>query len=140
MAVSPDGHWIAYESTVSGRTEIYVERYPELGNRHLVSTGGGLRPFWSRDGSELFFGSPDGRQMFAVPVQSGTTLVVVRPELLFELAMLVPATGNLPYDIAPDGQFFIIRSAQAEAGGAQASHLIVVQHWFEELKRRVPVN
>jgi Tol biopolymer transport system component len=140
VAVSPDGHWMAYESTVSGRTETCVERYPELGNRHLVSTGGGLRPFWSRDGRELFFVSPDGRQMFAVPVQSGTTLLVGRPELLFELAMLVPTAGNLPYDIGPDGQFFVIRSAQAEAAGAQASHLNVVQHWFEELKRLVPTN
>ena len=31
-AVSPDGRWIAYHSRVSGRPEIYVERYPELGN------------------------------------------------------------------------------------------------------------
>ena len=30
-AVSPDGRWMAYDSNVSGRYEIYVERYPELG-------------------------------------------------------------------------------------------------------------
>ena len=90
-AVSPDGGWIAYQSTVSGRTEIYVERYPELGSRQLMSTGGGQRPLWSRDGRELFFIGPDSRQMFAVPVQSGTTLVTGRPQVLFELAMLVSA-------------------------------------------------
>ena len=107
---------MAYTSTVSGRAEIYVERYPELGNRQQISTGGGGLAVWSRDGRELFFSTPDGRQMFAVPVQSGTTLVAGRPQLLFEFAMLPSGGGNRPYDIAPDGRFLIIRSGQAEAG------------------------
>ena len=90
--VSPDGRWIAYTSNVSGRVEIYVERYPELGNRQQISTGGGDVAAWSRDGRELFFNSPDGRQMFAVPMQSGTTLVAGRPQVLFESAM--PPSGG----------------------------------------------
>jgi len=139
-AVSPDGRWMAYQSNVSGRNEIYVERYPELGNRQQISTGGGRIPLWSRSGRELFFTSLDSRQMFAVPVQSGTTLVAGRPQVLFEYAMQVPAGGARPYDIAPDGRFFIIRSGQADAVGATASNLIVVQNWFEELKRLVPTK
>ena len=139
-AVSPDGRWMAYHSNLSGRTEIYVERYPELGNRQPISTGGGRLPLWSRNGRELFFSSLDGRQMFAVAVQSGTTLVAGRPQVLFEFAMLAQTGGNRPYDIAPDGRFVIIRSGQAEAGGGTASDLIVVQNWFEELKRLVPTN
>ena len=87
--VSPDGRWIAYTSgLVAGRSEICVERYPELGSRQQISTGGGDVAVWSRDGRELFFITADGRQMFAVPVQSGTTLVAGRPQLLFEFAML----------------------------------------------------
>jgi serine/threonine-protein kinase len=139
-AVSPDGRWMAYRSSMSGRDEIYVERYPELGNKQQISTGGGTIPLWSHDGRELFFGSPDGRQMLAVTMQSGTTLVAGRPQVLFELAMLVQAAGNRPYDIAPDGRFLIIRSGQADVDGGPASNLIVVQNWFEELKRLVPVN
>jgi serine/threonine-protein kinase len=139
-AVSPDGRWMAYESNVSGRFEIYIERYPELGNRQPISTGGGTHPFWSHDGRELFFGSLDSRQMLAVAVQSGTTLVAGRPQVLFEFAML-PIQGSVrPYDIAPDGRFLIIRADQAEAGGGTASNMIVVQNWFEELKRLVPVK
>ena len=76
--------------------------------------------------------------MFAVAVQPGTTLVAGRPHVLFELA--IPAGGPRSYDIAPDGRFVIIRSAQAAAGGAAASTLIVVQNWTEELKRLVPTN
>ena len=100
---------MTYQSNVSGRTEIYVERYPELGSRQQISTAGGQRPLWSRDGREVFFVSPDSRQMFAAAVQSGTTLVAGRPQVLFETAMFVTA-GNRPYDIAPDGRFLIIRS------------------------------
>jgi serine/threonine-protein kinase len=139
-AVSRDGRWIAYHSNVSGRQEIYVERYPELGNRQQISTGGGVRPLWSRDGRELFFSTPDNRQMLAVPVQSGTTLVAGRPQVLFEFAMMPPTAGTRPYDIAPDGRLLIIRNGQAEAGGAPASNLIVVQNWTEELKRLVPTK
>jgi serine/threonine-protein kinase len=138
-AVSPDGRWMAYLSNVSGQNEIFVERYPELGNRQQISTGGGNVPLWSRDGRELFFQSRDGRQILAVPVQSGSTLVAGRPQVLFETETGVSFSGR-PYDVAPDGRFLIISSAQAEAGGGTASNLIVVLNWTEELKRLVPVN
>jgi hypothetical protein len=82
--------------------------------------------------------APDGRQMFAVPVQSGKTLLAGRPQVLFEPAMLVSGGGNRPYDIAPDGRFLLIRSGQAEAGGSPAPQIVVVQNWTEELKRLVP--
>ena len=139
-AVSPDGGWIAYQSNMSGRVEIYVERYPQLGNRQPISTGGGRLPLWSRDGKELFFSSLDGRQMFAVSVQSGATFVAARPQVLFEFDMLRQTAGNRPYDIAPDGRFLIIRSGQSEAAGATASDMIVVLNWLEELKQRVPTR
>ena len=84
-AVSPDGGWMAYQSNLSGRAEIYVERYPQLGNG-CRSRRAAASPLWSRDGKELFFSSLDGRQMFAVAVQSGTTFVAARPQVLFESA------------------------------------------------------
>jgi dipeptidyl aminopeptidase/acylaminoacyl peptidase len=138
--VSPDGHSIAYRSNVSGRDEIYVERYPELGSRQQISTGGGRVPLWSRDGRELFFSSLDSRQMLAVPAQSGTTLVAGRPQVLFVGAMFPTQSEARPYDIAPDGRFLIIRSGQAEGDGGAAANLIVVQNWTEELKRLVPTK
>jgi len=58
---------------------------------------------------------------------------------LFEFAMLAPAGGIRPYDVAPDGRFLIIRSGQAEAG-ATTTNMILVENWFEELKRLVPTN
>jgi Tol biopolymer transport system component len=137
-AVSPDGHWLAYQNDASGRMEIYVERYPELGSRQPISTGGGRLPLWSRNGRELFFSTLDARQMLAVPMQFGATLVPGRPQVLFEFAMRPILGGSRSYDIAPDGRFLIIRSDQAEVAGDTAPQIVVVQNWFEELKRLVP--
>ena len=68
-AVSLDGEWIAYESDRSGRLEVYVERFPDLGDRQLVSTDGGQQPHWSADGRELFYlGAPGADRLMAVPV------------------------------------------------------------------------
>ena len=139
-AVSPDGRWMAYESDVSGRWEIYLERYPELGHRQPISTGGGRLPLWSRDGRELFFSSVDNRQMLTVPVQSGTTLVAGRSQVLFDFPMVAPAGGSRRYDVAPDGRFLIIRGDQPEAGGGTVTQIVLVQNWFEELKRLVPTK
>ena len=139
-AISPNGRWIAYRSRVSGRDEIYVEQYPgKLGNRQQISTDGGYIPLWSRDSQELFFASLDGQQMYGVLMQAGTTLAAGRPRVLFDLEA-PPAGASRTYDIAPDGQFLIIRRVLAEAGDGMASNIIVVQNWQEELRRLVPTN
>ena len=138
-ALSPNRLWMAYQSNV-GREEIYVERYPELGSKQQISTDGGVRPLWSRNGRELFFGGLDGRQMFVVPVQSGTTLVAGRPQVLFEAAMIAPAVGSRTYDLAPDGRFIVILRAEEKTGSGTAPGLILVQNWFEELKRLLPTR
>jgi hypothetical protein len=135
-AVSPNGKWIAYASNAAGRPEVYVERYPELGNRQPISPSG-LAPLWSPDGGELFFSSPDNRQMVAVAMQSGTTLVAGRPQVLFDVALPVGRGGAGLYDVGPDGGFVIITSGQQTAAGT-APNLVLVQNWLEELKRLVP--
>jgi eukaryotic-like serine/threonine-protein kinase len=110
--VAPDRRWIAYHSNLSGRAEIYVERYPQLGSRQQISTGGGVLPLWSRDGSALFFRSLDNRQVLSVAVQAGATFRAGQPEILFDLAMQPAQGGSRPYDVAPDGRFFVVRNAQ----------------------------
>ena len=52
---SPDGRWIAYDSTESGRTEIYVRPFPGLGGKWQISTEGGAEPVWNPKGKELFY-------------------------------------------------------------------------------------
>lgn len=51
---SPDGRWISYLSTLSGRSEIYLQPFPGPGERVTVSPSGGVQAKWRADGKELF--------------------------------------------------------------------------------------
>ena len=53
--VSPDGHWLAYESTESGSNEVYVQPFPVSGSKTRISTEGGSVPRWAHSGKELFY-------------------------------------------------------------------------------------
>jgi eukaryotic-like serine/threonine-protein kinase len=57
--IAPNGRWIAYVSDESGTEEVYVQRFPSLGSKRVVSIGGGVEPVWRQDGRELFYLSPD---------------------------------------------------------------------------------
>ena len=78
---SPDGELVAYASTESGRSEVYVRPFPGLGERHIVSTEGGEAPVWSPDGKRLYY-SHKG-EVWAVQVQSRSPLKFGRPSRLF---------------------------------------------------------
>ncbi|MET0166921.1 MAG: protein kinase, partial [Vicinamibacterales bacterium] len=146
-AVSPDGRWLAYESDESGRFEIYVRPFPNVsGGRWLVSTSGGEEAHWARDGRALFYRTTGaGQRLMSVTVEAkATEFVTHTPEPLFSLAG-IRLGGNLrTYDVAPDGERFLFTKnlvgASSDAEGSTSSRVIVVENWFEELKRRVPVN
>ena len=76
---SPDGKWIAYSSDESGRREVYVQgfapdRVPAAAvGKWQISTAGGDKPRWRRDGKELYYIAPD-RKMMAVPVKTRTAV------------------------------------------------------------------
>ena len=81
--LSPDGHWLAYESNEnSSQFEIFVRPYPEVNTgRWQVSTAGGNRPLWARNGQELIYVSPSGALM-RVGVVPGPSWVSTPPTLL----------------------------------------------------------
>ena len=103
MSLSPDGRFLAYTSDESGRTEIYVSRFPEMSGRVAVSAGGGQRPLWRADGRELYFVGPGNRLMAAGVTTAGPTPAVAPASSLFD----VPLFGGL-YAPSPDGRRFLI--------------------------------
>jgi Tol biopolymer transport system component len=103
MGLSPDGRFLAYTSNESGRTEVYLSRFPEMSNRIPVSTGGGQRPMWRGDGRELFFVASGSRLMAASVTVTGAAATIGPAATLFE----VPLFGGL-YAPSPDGRRFLI--------------------------------
>jgi serine/threonine-protein kinase len=143
--VSPDGRWLAYSSDETGSYEIYVRPFPDVGaGRWLVSTGGGIHPQWSRDGTELFYLVPRGPDvaMLAVPVEPGPTFRPGAPAELFAGPYFYAAAVAAPdvYDVSTDGRFLMIKQPEAPDEGQAQPDIVIVENWFEELKRLVPVE
>jgi Tol biopolymer transport system component len=128
-AFSPDGQWLAYFSQESGRREVYVKTFPGTGGKWQVSTEGGSRPFWSADGSTLYFVADDQRIMAAdVEVDGGFRVGI--PRLVFEYAFPL-ATGSItPWT---DGDRFL---AAEPVEAADPEPFTVVMNWTAILEGR----
>ena len=142
--VSPDGRWMAYESDESGRSEVYVRPFPAVGDgRWQISTGGGVKAAWARNGRELFYASADD-QMMAVPVTAGagkeftygkaTPLFSLKAYYIGRTASRTLLLGR-QYDVAPDGRFLVIKEPPDTVLGAPT--IVVVERWIEEVKKRI---
>jgi Tol biopolymer transport system component len=138
--LSPDGRWVAYASNESGRgREIFVRAFPGPGGPWRVSTDGGNEPQWNPNGKEIFYRS--GRKMMAVDLDTQTGFTPGKPHVLFEGDFEATHFGYVRanYDVAPDGQRFLMAQPAAPAE-APPSQISVVLNWSEELKRLVPVS
>ena len=125
--LSPDGHWLAYTSDESTRDEIYVQSFPAPGGKWQISTNGGDRPVWSRDGRELYFVSRDGKMM-AAEVKSGSKFESGVPKPLFDVRL--QSGGNGSYDVGKDGRFLIpVREETASVP------MTVVVNWIAGLRK-----
>ncbi len=132
--LSPDGRWLAYQSSESGRIEVMVRPYPDVtGGRWQISTAGGSSPRWSPDGRELLF--MDGTGLAAMPVTPGATFMVARIRRLFEIAPYGTRLGA-DYEVSPDGRRFLFVLDQPPPP-RRPTHLVVVQHWGDDVRRRV---
>ena len=124
---SPDSRWIAYQSDESRQDEIYGQGFPKSSGKFQVSTNGGSRPRWRRDGQELFYLSPDRKMMAVEAKATATTFEAGRPRELFQ-TRVAPFPAVVPaYDVSADGQRFLIQTIPDEA--EVASPMTVVMNW-----------
>jgi eukaryotic-like serine/threonine-protein kinase len=139
-SVSPDGRWIAYRSTRSGRPEIWVQGVGSSAPVR-VSQNGGREPLWSRDGRELYY--LEGNKLMALAVKQGEEFSFGPSTVLFDQPYFHglggPNLGLLDalrsYDVAKDGRFVMIPPpGNPNVGGAPPPGIVVVQNWSEELK------
>ena len=143
---SPDGHWLAYVSNVTGRFEVYVRPYPETGGAVPLSVDGGSDPAWHPGGREVFFLSLPDRggkcRMMAVDFAPGSPPRVGRPRELFTFDERDLALSGDPvrgYDVAADGLRFYAVQRVTPPPAPVVTHINVITNWFEELKAKVPV-
>jgi serine/threonine-protein kinase len=134
-AFSQDGRWIAYADATSGSYEVYVRRFPDRGNRWLISNGGGTMPVWARNGRELFYRTEDSRIMAATYSIDGETFVSDKPRV-WSVAKLAN-TGLTPnFDLAPDGKRAVVLMPVERPAPVDAeSHAILVMNLPNELRR-----
>ena len=135
LDLSPDGRWLAYTSTESGQAEVYVRRFPESGQgRYQVSAGGGTEPLWAHSGREIFYIDGDGQVVAAEVVTSPDFEVRERVVLFDPSGWRVGSPKRTYYDVSPDDQRFIM---VRNVGGMDDAEIILIENFFEELRRKV---
>lgn len=121
--ISPDGRYLAYMSSESGVTDIYVQSFPGPGAKTRISTQGGVSPRWSRDGRELLYWTLSRNSLMGVDVEVGTSFHAGVPH------QVLRSYSGTTWDIAPDGKKFLI---EVWASGAILK-MVTVLNWFNEL-------
>ena len=141
--LSPDGRWMAYQSDESGQWEIYVRPFPNVDDDRIpVSNAGGVKPLWSRDGSELFdleVGIPT-RLMAATVDGNGPDFSVDGRTALLGWPYRGVVNPGRTYDVSLDRQRFLAIREGGTDGDADQPQVIVVQNFFTELERLGPTE
>jgi Tol biopolymer transport system component len=128
---SPDGHWIAFESDLSGPSEVYIRSFPDPSINVQVSAGGGHTPVWSRDQTRITYISGDA-VVRARTKGPPSFEVLSRDTVMLGAGEFFLATGAAVFDISPDGNRIL--AVKRERRGA---HLIAVPNWIVEYRERI---
>jgi len=130
-SLSPDGHWLAYESNETGRAEVYVQSYPSPTARVQVSRDGGSRPMWTKRGDALYFFA--GSAIMSSTLTTRPELRAGVPRAMVNDPLLVQGgAANKPIDVAPDGRILAIK----EDDSIRSDHIVVVQNWLSLVRAR----
>ena len=104
---SPDGRWVAYTSTERNSTTIYVQPFPDTGDKFQLVAKGSDNPHevvWSPDGRELFYNAAPGR-FESVSVTTSPAFAFGNPVTITKRFTINPPWTRRGYDIMPNGEF-----------------------------------
>jgi Tol biopolymer transport system component len=130
--ISPDGRWLAFVSSESGRPVVSVRSVSASLWRHVVSASGSDQPVWRRDGTELFYLNAERflHRVTVTPTADGH-LEFGTPEPV-PIPRFAERHWGTVYDVSPDGS----RVYFPHPGTARAPHEFgVVLGWRALLQR-----
>ena len=124
--VSPDGRFVAYASSETGKPEVYIADYPAPRRRWQVSSTSGAEVRWNPRGGELFF--LDGSGHMQVVAFDGTR--PPSPPIALFSESVARAHLSLGYSPTADGQqFLVVRDIDR---GKIRPRITVVENWLRE--------
>jgi len=130
-SVSPDGRWVAYSGNEAGRHEIYVVPIEGQARPVQITTGGGQDPRWNPTGNgELFYLRGPSLMSVTIDTSAGSPRIpdAHRNLLSLEEFTLTNQHGSIQYDVAPDGERFLL--VQDVPSGPEASQIHLVFNPF----------
>jgi hypothetical protein len=109
---SPDGKWLVYSSTESGREEVYATAVSAPKGKWQISNAGGVEPQWRGDGKELFYATPSSKaQIMAVDMaEKDGALQPGIPHPLFGVSIgpTGPGQPDHRWVVSRDGKKFLV--------------------------------
>jgi serine/threonine-protein kinase len=133
---SPDGRWLAYSSTESGRSEVYVRSFPGPGGKWVISMGGATLPTWSPTKPEILY-NVDGQIMVVGFTVDGGVFRAEKPRP-WPGARHQARGQNRLFDVHPDGDRLALAPAFQTPGYSQPDNAIFFFNFFDELHRIAP--
>lgn len=139
-ALSPDGRWLAYHSDETGRREVFVRPFPDVGSgKFQISDGGGRGAVWAHGGNAIFYVSDEGgtnvgtRLLVEASVDAGPPFTVLERRPLFRIEdSFYFANNSTSYQVAPGDDRFLM--ARYVGSGARVE-MVLVQGFTQELAR-----
>jgi Tol biopolymer transport system component len=130
--LSPNGRWIAYATGEPGQELVCVRPVPNLtAARFTISAVGGTTPRWHPNGRALFY--REGQSIKRISFDPATGPAKGEPVEFVSW----PTPGG--FDVMSDGRLLLLKNV-TPAGAAAPDRVIVIQNWFDEIRRLVPVR
>jgi serine/threonine-protein kinase len=121
---SPDGRWVAYASSESGKAEIYLTPFNRGTGKWQVSRDGGTNPVWVSGTNEIFFLAADNTLTTVSVKEDAGSLKIGVPNRLFR----IPGAGY--FDVPARAQKILVGISGVPK--TRPVHLVV--NWAAELK------
>jgi Tol biopolymer transport system component len=136
---SPDGRWLAYTSSESGRNEVYVRPFPGPGGKWQISAAGGSLARWSRVRNEVFFEATNNRLMVVSFKVEGDAFRADKPRVWTERPFF-PRSLGWDFDLHPDGERVAMAPVVEGQVAPKQDKAVFVFNFLDELRRLAPAK